>query len=416
MIWVRLFILSVCLGATGWYLEQEQRAARFQRVDDFFLDFLVANARDRLIQPEAGQENSVVLISLRAEQKAEYAAWPVPPLDWQTILKGLHPFEPSVVVIPEPLFWGNPSPEFVPAVSQALLPFTSVVLGVEAQMSQGTQTTSPFMGGIEDHLPRFQRLDGPLASAPSFSALVTAPDPKLRAQSELGISAVTMEGGLPYAFRAEDQLMPSVLAQALARYSGSPYAFHRLRLGPGAGAYLGQGLFVPLEIDGTVKSQDTQKVATLNALDLMSGGLADNLSASDQAMLGKGKIIVIGSDHQVAGQAPSMARLHAAALTHLLSLPRLQRLTQIQQWIAWSLAALAAYWIVLRVRRSHALRAGVALIFTALVLSFFVFQANFLWCPPTLPAALIGVGAVVGFIFGRGQCSQPPVESLSASQ
>lgn len=414
--WVRLFILSACLGATGWYLEREQRAGRFQHVDDFFLDFLVSNARDRLTQADSSQENPVVFISLRAEQKAEYAAWPVPPLDWQTILKGLHPFKPSVIVVPDPLFWGSPSPEFVPALGEALLSFTSVVLGVDAQLSQGAQTTSPFMGGIEDHLPRFQRLDGPLTSAPSFSALVTAPDSKLRAQCELGLAAVTSEGGLPYAFRVEDQLMPSVLAQALARYSGSPYAFHRLRLGPGAGAYLGQGLFVPLEIGGIVKGQPSTQVATVNALDLMSGGLADGLSAVDQAVLGKGKIIVIGSDHEVAGQAPSLARLHATALTHLLSLPRLKRLTQIQEWMAWGLSALVAFWIVLRVRRSRALHAGIALIFTALVVSFLVFQSNFLWCPPTLPAALIGVGAVVGFIFGRGQSLQSPLESPSASQ
>jgi hypothetical protein len=93
--------------------------------------------------------------------------------------------------------------------------------------------------------------------------------------------------------------MPSVLAQTLARYSSSPYAFHRLRLGPGAGAYLGQGLFVPLEINGSVKSQPSTQVATVNALDLMTGGLADGISAADQAILGKGKIIVIGSDHQI---------------------------------------------------------------------------------------------------------------------
>ena len=416
MIWVRLFILSACLGATGWYLEREQRAGRFQRVDDFFLDFLVANARDRLTQPDASPENPVVLVSLRAEQKAEYAAWPVPPLDWQTILKGLQPFEPSVVVIPEPLFWGNPAPEFVPAVSEALLPFGSVVLGIEAQGSDGPQTTPPFMGGIDDQLPRFQRVDGPLESAPSFSALVAAPDPKLRSQSELGIAATTTDGALPYAWRAEEKLMPSVLAQTLARYSSSPYAFHRLRLGPGAGAYLGQGLFVPLEINGSVKSQPSTQVATVNALDLMTGGLADGVSAADRATLGKGKIIVIGSDHQTAGQSPSTARLHAAALTHLLSLPRLQRLTQIQQWIAWGIAALAAVWIVLRVRRSRALHAGIALIFAALVVSFLVFQANFLWCPPTLPVALISVGAIVGFLFGRGQVQQPSLESSSASQ
>lgn len=406
MIWVRLFILSACLGATGWYLEREQQAGRFQRVDDLFLDFLVANARDRLTQAVSGQESRVVLVSLRQEQKAEYAAWPAPPLDWQTILKSLHPFEPSVVVIPEPLFWGSPAPEFVPAVSGALLPFTSVVLGVEAQLASGSPTSPAFMGGIDNQLPHFQRVDGTMDAAPSISSLVSAPDPKLRSQSELGITAATAENSLPYALRAEETLLPSVLAQTMARYSSTPYAFHRLRLGPGAGAYLSQGLFLPLELDGSVKNLPSTQVASVNALDLMTGGLADGVSPADKTLLGKGRIIVIGSDHQITGQSPSIARLHASALTHLLSLPRLQRLTQIQQWIAWGIATVAAFWIVLRVRRGRALHAGIALIFAALVISFLVFQANLLWCPPTLPAALIGVGAVVGLVLGRGPAKQ----------
>lgn len=401
MIWVRLFILSACLGATGWYLEREQRAGRFQHVDDLFLDFLVANARDSLSQAETGKENPVVLVSLREEQKAEYSSWPVSPLDWQTILKGLHPFEPSVVVIPGSLFWGSPAPEFVPALSDALLPFSSVVLGVEAQLNEEVLTSPPFLGGIDDHLPLFQRVDGPLDSTFSFSALVSAPDPQLRSQGELGIAAVTSELGLPYALKAEESLMPSVLSQTLARYTSSPYAFHRLHLGPGAGAYLSEGFYVPLELDGTVKNQSGIKVDTVNALDLMTGGLADGLSAADKALLGKGKIIVIGPDHEIAGQSPSTARIHATALSYLLSLPRLQRLTQIHQWIAWGIAAIAAFWIVLRVRRARALQAGIAFIFAALVISFIVFQASLLWCPPTLPAALIATGAVVGLIVGR---------------
>ncbi len=401
MIWVRLIILIACLGATGWHLEREQRAGHFQRVDDLFLDFLVANARERLSQPEPGKDSPVALISLREEQRAEYAAWPPPPLDWQTILKGLQAYEPSVVVIPSPLFWGTPSPEFVPAVSEALLPFPSVVLGVETLLAESALSAPAFMGGLESQLPRFQRVDGPLDLAQAFSALITAPDAKLRAQSELGLGAATTDQSLPYALREGESLVPGVIAQTLARYTASPYSMHRLRLGPGAGAYLAQGLFVPLETDGSIKSQSSAKVPTVNALDLMTGTLADGVSAADKQALGKGKIIVIGPDHEIAGQTPSLARLHAQALAHLLSLPRLQVLSPLQQWIAWSIAVFAAFWIVLRVRRGRALQAGIAFIFAALVLSFLAFQSNLLWCPPTLPVALIGTGALVGMIFGR---------------
>lgn len=402
MIWVRLIFLTACLGATGWYLEREQRAGRFQRVDDLFLDFLVANARDLLTHPEPGKESPVALVSLREEQRAEYAAWPPPPLDWQTILKGLQAYEPSVIVIPSPLFWGSPSPDFVPAVAEALLPFTSVVLGVEAQLAEGDLKAPAFMGGLDAQLPRFQRVDGSRETVPAISALITAPDSKLRIQSELGLGAATSGHSLPYALRESDTLMPSVLAQTLARYTASPYALHRLRLGAGAGAYLAQGLFVPLETNGSVKAQAAAALPTVNALDLMTGTLADGVSAADKQALGKGKIIVIGPDHEPAGQPPSLARLHAQALSHILSLPRIQVLTQVQQWIAWGIAVIAAFWIVLRVRRGRALQAGIAFIFAAFVISFLTFQSSLLWCPPTLPVALIATGALVGMIIGRG--------------
>ena len=79
-------------------------------------------------------------------------------------------------MIPTPLFWGSPSPEFVPAVAAALLPFTSIVLGVETQLAEGELKAPAFMGGLDAKLPRFQRMDGPLDLAPTFSALITAPD------------------------------------------------------------------------------------------------------------------------------------------------------------------------------------------------------------------------------------------------
>ena len=126
MLFLRLILLLACLGSAGWYVDREQRAGRFQHVDDLFLDFLVANARERLSEPVGDEkDNRVVFVALKEEERGEYAAWPPPPLDWQTLLKGLQAYDPSVLVIAMPLNWGSPAPEFVPAVAETLLPFTS---------------------------------------------------------------------------------------------------------------------------------------------------------------------------------------------------------------------------------------------------------------------------------------------------
>jgi hypothetical protein len=405
MTWLRVFLLLSCLGPALWYLEAEQRAGRFQHVDDLFLDFLVANARERLSQPASAEnEDQVAFVALREEQKGEYAAWPPPPLDWQTLFKALQPYEPSVLVIATPLKWGHQSPEFVPAVAEALLPFPQVVQGIEILPADTAPSSPPFMGDLTDVLPRFQRVDGPLSSAAAFSALITAPDPALRPSGDMGLLSARQSAKdwfLPYALLAEDTLVPSLIAQTFARLTRSPYSLHRLRLGPGAGAYLADGTFVPLQNDGSLAVNSSMSVPIINALDLMTGTLADALSPEDKAALGKGKVIVIGPDHQE-GASSRLAYLHAQALAQTLSLPKLQKLTQIQQWIAWGIAALAAVWLVLRVRRGRAFWMGIGLIFCALVISFLAFQASLLWCPPTIPAALIAIGALLGMIFGQG--------------
>jgi len=404
MTWLRLILLFSCLGPAAWHLDAEQRAGRFQHIDDLFLDFLVANARERLSQPASAEnEDQVSFVALREEQKGEYAAWPPPPLDWQTLFKALQPYEPRVLVIATPLNWGRPSPEFVPAVAEALFPFAQVVQGIEIQPAETAPANPPFMGDLTDVLPRFQRVDGPLSSAPAFSALITAPDPALRPSGDMGLLAVRQSAkgwSMPYALLAEDTLVPCLLAQTFSRLTSSPYALHRLRLGPGAGAYLSDGTFVPLQNDGSLAVDSATSVPVINALDLMTGTLADALSPADKDALGKGKVIVIGPDHEE-NASPRLAYLHAQALAQTLNLPKLQKLTQIQQWIAWGIAALAATWLVLRVRRGRALWMGIGLIFCALVISFLAFQASLLWCPPTIPAALIAIGAILGMIIGR---------------
>jgi len=414
MLFLRLILLLACLGSAGWYVDREQRAGRFQHVDDLFLDFLVANARERLSEPVGDEkDNRVVFVALKEEERGEYAAWPPPPLDWQTLLKGLQAYDPGVLVIAMPLNWGSPAPEFVPAVAETLLPFTSVVLGIETRLAEEpAASVPPFMGDLADALPRFQRVDGPMEDALAFSALIAAPDAALRVSGELGLLAVTEESGtwsLPYALRAEDTLLPGLLAQTFARLTSSPYALHRVRLGPGAGAYLAEGTFVPLQNDGSLAVTKRTRVPVINALDLMTGTLADPLSPADKAALGRGKVIVVGIDHEE-NEKPRIAYLHAQAIADTLRLPRLQKLTQIQQWIAWGIAALGAAWIVLRVRRGSALWRGIAFIFVALVVSFLAFHLKLLWCPPTMPVALIGVGALVGMVAGRGKPAEVPVK------
>ncbi|MDZ4404387.1 hypothetical protein [Prosthecobacter sp.] len=399
---IRALILVLLLASLGWWLDREHQAGRFQRVDELFLDFLVANARERFVMAadHAQAAAPVVLVKMRVADKTEYAGWPPRPLDWQMVLKGLQPFDPAVVVIPETLTWGKPSPEFVSEAAQALMPFPSTVLGVEAQIATSRETPA-FLGGLEDSLPNFQKVQGSIEPVPPLGALIAAPDDLMRRQAELGITVTRKTDGtvmLPYAVQESGHLRPSVLAQALARFTRTPYATHRLLLGPGAGAYLSNGTFVPLSLSGELAVDAKQTFHEVDALNLMTVEMAEALSPQDKQHLSGGKVIVIGTDDDSPG---GLARLNAQALAQVLAMPRLRLLPPMVQWIVWAVAGLAGAWLVFFVPRPKSILRGGLCIFAALVICFLAFQSSLIWCPPTIPAAIMAASTVFARFAGR---------------
>ena len=380
---LRPIILLFLLAPLAWWLNREQSDGRFQRVDELFLDFLVANSREKLTTPDpAAPKDEVLLVRLDPAQRTDFSAWPPNPIDWQMILKGLRSAESAVIVIPEPLQWGKPPPDFIPALAEAMVPLPSLVLGVEAEPTDAPDV-SAFTGGLENVIPKFQKAGGDAHLAPTFSALIAAPDETLRRYGELGL--VTKEF-LPYVMRDEAILMPGLLAQVLSRHSGTPYATHRLLLGAGGGAYLKNGFYVPLSSDGTFPNDANTVVSTINAVDFLSGGLADALSPENKERIKNARIIVIGTDD---AQTPGIARTHAQALTTILALPRIQKLGQLEQWIVWAAIGLIGVWLVVRTPRQNALTRGFLLIFATIVIVFLCFQTTLLWFPPTIPIALL---------------------------
>lgn len=397
-----LFRLVLCLlglAAGGWWLEQERRGGRLQQIDELFLDFLTANARDRLTQPDPQAPDQVVFVPLREADRNEFAAWPPPPIDWQTLLKGLATHAPEVLVLTEPLHWSEPAPDFVPAVAEALLPFPSVVIGLP------TAATSPHALP----LPAFGRVRGDLSTVPAAGPPAVLPAPELRGLAELGLRPADAAPALPYVWRQGDTLVPSLLAQALARHTRSPFTSQSLRLGPGAGVHLNQGVHVPLTADGRFQVEASRAVPTVNALPLMTGALADTTTEAERGALAKGRIVVIGIE---AADGTSPARLHAQALQQILALPRLRQFTATEQWLASGLAGLIGLGIAVRTRRHRALRTGLGWIFLTLVAGFLGFQADLVWCPPTLPVFALACGSLTARVFGaRAESPEPKTQS-----
>lgn len=392
----RLVLCLLCLAAGGVRLEQERRAGRLQQVDEAFLDLLTANTRDRLTQVDPQAPDQVVLVTLREADRKEFAAWPPPPLDWQTLLKALAAYTPEVVILTEPLQWGEPKPDFVPAVAEALLAFPSVVLGLPTREAGSKENADAL------DLPAYGRVRGDPPEVAAAGTPRLLPVPEVRGLAELGLLTTGGEG-LPYVLRQGDALVPGLLAQALARRTRTPFTSQSLRLGPGAGAHLNQGVHVPLTPDGRFLPESDRPVPTVNALQLMTGALADTLSDSEREALGSGRIAVIGIE---AADGSSTARRYAQALQQILSLPRLRQLTQMEEWAVAGLAGLIALWTAARTRRHRALLAGLGWMFAALVACFLAFQTALVWCPPTLPVFALACGSLIARLFGARAESQ----------
>lgn len=398
----RLVLCLLCLAAGGLWLEQERRAGRLRQIDELFLDFLTANARDRLTQPDPQAPAQVVFLPLREADRSEYAAWPPPPIDWQTLLNGLAAQKPDVVVLTEPLHWGEPPPDFVPAVAEALLAFPSVVIGLPS--AKATPQAEPLA------LPAFGRVRGDSAGVPTADPPADLPASEVRGLAELGLRPAVADPALPYVWRQGDLLVPSLLAQVLARHTRSPFNSQSLRLGPGAGVHLSQGVHVPLNADGQFQVDASRPVPTVNALQLLTGALADTMTEAERLALAGSRIAVIGLE---AADGTSPARLHAQALQQILALPRLRQFTATEQWLASGLAGLIALGIAARTRRHRALRTGLGWIFLILVAGFLGFQAALVWCPPTLPVFALACGSFIARVFGATAESAEPEAAVS---
>jgi hypothetical protein len=386
---VRSLLLLTLLSGLAWWLHGEQQRGRFREVDDQFLDFLLANTRDDL-KPDPAKLDGVVFLRMREEDKAEYAAWPPQPIDYQMMIKGLAPYEPATLIIAEPLQWPQPKPEFIEQLAQTLLPMPSVVLAAGATTGGKADATSTALSG--EHLPDVTA-HGPTQVLPALSTINAPPEPALARQSDVGC---VLPGKQSMAFLLGTRAVPSLEWMAIANATHTPLRLQRLNLGAGAGLHVGDELFVPLQPDGSLPPS-TVTVPAINALDLMTAALTD-ADVELAKTLGKGKVMVLGIDNDRA--TPTTARLCAQAVAAALAMPRVQVLSRVQQIIAWGVAALLGLSLLL-LPKTKGMSRALLYLFLALTASYLAFQSFKIWCPPAIPAALIAASGLFARAFGR---------------
>jgi hypothetical protein len=402
---IRAAVLTLLLGAALGWLASEQNRTRVREAEEWFLDFLVANARDSLMSHASGKASDVVLVDVREEDRAEYSTWPPAPIDYIMILKRLAEHEPEVLAVVEPLRWEKAETEFVTQLRNSLVPFPSVILGIHlsADASKPTPEQAQFAANEMPVLPFAENKDGAI---PKFTHVAKISDWSLRIASQAGFSAIDgagapPTGSMPFVADEGTRLVPSLAAQSVTLFRHTPYVAQRLRFGTGARLSLGETFVIPLQGDGSLVVGDSPEVPMVNALELMTPDLGDEPAKAVQATLGKGKVVVLGNGPR--------AMLHARAIATALSMPEIQRAPASVTWGLAGLACLFCFW-QLRYGRFKAVILGLIAAIAALGANLIAFQTALKWCSPVPALVAVAAGTLFCFLWParRRLPSAPP--------
>lgn len=390
---LRPVMLAVVMAASVIFALSVKDGPRWNAAEDWYLDFLVANMRDRMENTEQSPAKDVVFIEFHEKDKAEFGAWPPAPIDYIMALKKLKRHEPDVLAFSDVLKWDNKNIQFIDELQQLLVGFSQVVMAFGA--TTGTTAESGLVSEDRE-IPSMATIEGDGTAAPKLSRLVF-PDARLSRQMQLGFVATRLDNkeDVPPLLvgRADDKLVPSLAAQMIALQSHAPYLSQRLRFGLGAGLYLGDDRFIPLAQDGTVRPKLKNDVTRVNALDLLTPELDDAASKTLSDQLGKNKLIILGT-------SPSPGEPHARLAAWALSLPRLKRAPEPVCWLVTLIAVLLTF-RQLRHGRLGAVVFGIGVSAALLGAALVIFESSLRWCPPLMPVMVLLIGTLFCVIWPR---------------
>lgn len=374
----RAITLLVLLAGALSVFNFAEHHGRLQEIKEWYLDFLVANARDKIEVRATADAQDVVLVQFDEKDRAEYSAWPPAPLDYIIALKRLYAHEPEVLAIADPLRWDQADSQFVTQLRQAMIPFTSVVLGFDIS-AEGTGMSVENGDFASNEMPALKCRDDGSKYMLIFNRVTNVPDKGLRIAVQSGFSHLHHPGlannanQIPFVAFDGRHLVPSLAAQSVTLFRHVPYAAQRIAFGAGARLSLGDEHIVPLDATGSLLINDKLQIPTVNALALMSPDLGDADSNLTRNTLGKKKIIVLSISDRGLTQARAIAQALAA--------PTLQRKPVSWDWLAAALACLIGFW-QLQQRRLGAVAIGLLFALTSLITSLLVFQSSLIWWSP----------------------------------
>lgn len=435
---VTFVVFAIVIIAAGeWGL----RHGKFAALDQFWLDFCVANSGDR-IQPPAV---SVVRIDDGYEplRIGDDAARPndgtLSRLDYATILALTAKFQPrSVAFLPTPTF-----DESLTLNKTDIAPLKDAAMKLPKILTATTVSNDGEQAKEAASLPYpAVKVEGDAASILTFTRTVRYPDPQILANGTPAFKTIESARDLasgssvrvPLVAKRGDQIVPSIVLAAVADHAGVPFDQIVLKLDGGKARILvGDKHEIPVGPDGTLavpartgistnlrhtlrgENGETREIlpfATLTVDELAYTGeendeVAKRILAELQPEFDSlsRNLVVIGFDRAAADRRIETGTGEMISETGLLAraIALIQSGRYFQLWPAWlrwfviaDIIILAA--ILFRFPRKKFLPVA---IFTSIILLAAMvmgFSSTLAWTPPFVILGLLGLMLIVGVL------------------
>ncbi len=413
----RLIVFFPAAAVAVMLLLNLEDRGRLAPVNQTYVEWLIANTRHGFETTEAsGQAEKVVFLAVSDPDALVFEDWPLNALDYAILFNNLKQFDPGVVAVHPLLDLSGSGDLALRSVNRAALGLSSVILGVPAVYDPNEEFVDPIIRHV---LTPLTHVSGDLDLALPFTGILGLPHERARVQRYLGfnhvynqVNGLTDQQERPdravLAARLGDDLYPSLALETALLHARTPLASTRFRLGQGAGVFIRDDRFIPLNADGSLDLPDhaADLVVKVDAAELLTAGGPIDQVSPDGGLLEalRGNIAVIGYDDPASrtieladGSLVSPAELTARTIATMVSMPSIMRLPMPYQYLVAGIGMLLCL-VCLRLPRRRAMTTALLFAFLNILAGFLVFQVVAVWWSLTVPVTLFALAGLVGLL------------------
>ncbi|MCB1087945.1 MAG: hypothetical protein KDM63_12920 [Verrucomicrobiae bacterium] len=416
----------VITGLAEWNLSRG-RDGFAAGLDRSWLEFCVANARDKISDPQ------VTLVTVDDDYKPAIGET-LSQADYAAVFGFVGKFQPKAVAFePNPVFDESQpiNQTTLELLKEASLPLPRLTLGAVAENGQSPQNPAE-----EPKFPALTKIEGDTSQVTPLTRVVAAPNPQLLANGTPAFTGIELGGDvgqgsrtLPLIARQGDKVVASFIVHALASYAGVPLDQVSVKL-PGH-IEIGERYRIPIDSRGRMRYFEHAGIGggfypSISAFQLALTGDEDEtikkllVDLEDEFESLKSNLVVIGRDRTEDRRETLIGYDHplskADVLTRAIAI--IQSGRYIDWWPLWArllsiaiIAALAAH--IFRGGRGRAFGWGILGAFLWFGIAMVAFKSTLAWAPPLAPLLLFALILIIGLVLPEPKNATSPAAAAA---